>query len=458
MCPTRVFCAKDANKVLNDCRPWTIVDLGNKPCTAYPLSNKIRVYTTELKVGMYVSELDRPWVDTPFLFQGFMVQDIDDINALREHCEYVYVDKERSRKDVTAHLLASSHKSSSKKKTKKRHVSSRFTEKGFRQSLLRSYRVYQDARGWIDIMLEDSRLGEGVDTEQARTLVTQLADQVIQNPDALVWLTHLKKRDEYTATHCINVCILALTFGRTLDLDDESLHKLGMGALLHDIGKMKVPDEILNKPSRLSKEEFETMMSHPLHGHSMLADDHDLDEKSLHVVLHHHERLDGGGYPHGLREEEIPLLTRIASIVDVYDAITSDRCYHDGISPALALENLFKWSKGNFDVPLLEKFIKCLGIYPIGSVVRLNTNEVGVVVATDAGHRVKPIVLLAANAEGKPYLPRRLLNLSSAVWEKSGSPITIVEVLQPGSLGIEIREILQEELNYSESHVFDVDD
>lgn len=400
---------------------------------------------------MYVSELDKPWVDTPFMFQGFLIKSIDEIDQLHEHCEFVYVDKERSKLDVAAHLLAYSSKPA--KKVKKRRVSSRFSAANFRQSLLQSHKVYQAARGWIDIMLEDSRLGKGVDTEKARILVTQLADQVIQNPDALVWLTHLKTRDEYTATHCINVCILALTFGRTLGLADEPLHKLGMGCLLHDIGKIQVPDEILNKPGRLDKQEFEIMMGHPIHGHAMLVDDHDLDAESLHVVLHHHERLDGGGYPQGLAEEDIPILTRIASIVDVYDAITSDRCYHDGVSPALALENLFKWSKGNHDVSLLEKFIKCLGIYPIGSVVRLSTNEVGVVVATDADHRIKPIVLLAMNANGKAYSPRRLVNLSSAVWEQTGTPIIIDEVLQPGSLGIEIREILLEELNYSESQV-----
>lgn len=189
----------------------------------------------------------------------------------------------------------------------------------------------------------------------------------------------------------------------------------------------------------------------------MLIDDHELDNDCLHIVLHHHERLDGKGYPNGMSEEEIPLLTRIASIVDVYDAITSDRCYHDGIAPALAMENLFKWSAGNYDISLLEKFIKCLGIYPIGSVVRLNTNAVGVVVATDADHRIKPIVLLAVDEHGNPYFPRRLVNLSNAMWEDAGKPMSITEVLEPGSLGIALKEILQEELNYSEHQISKLD-
>jgi HD-GYP domain-containing protein (c-di-GMP phosphodiesterase class II) len=413
------------------------------------LIHKIRIYTADLKIGMYVAELDRPWIDTPFMFQGFMVQDIDDINALREHCEYVYVDKELSRPDVHAHLLASSNKIAGKKSVPKRRKASGFSEANFRQNLLQSYRVYRDARGWIDVMLEDSRLGTSVDTKKARVFVSRLADEVIQNPDALVWLTHLKKRDEYTATHCINVCILALTFGQSLGLDEGPLHQLGMGALLHDIGKMKVPDEILNKPARLSKLEFEIIMAHPACGHAMLVDDHNLDGESLDIVLHHHERLDGTGYPAGLDENTISELTRIASIVDVYDAITSDRCYHDGVSPATALENLFKWAPGNFDVSLLEQFIKCLGIYPIGSVVRLNSREVGIVVATDESRRVKPIVLLLMNAAGKYYQQRRIVNLSSAVWEKTGSPLFVEDVLEPGAIGVKIRAILQEELRLS---------
>lgn len=414
---------------------------------------KILVYTSDLQLGMYVAELDRSWLETSFLFQGFVLNNEQDINELRSVCEYVYVDAERSKPGVMSGFRPIRPGSVGQKPPQKAKKAAPFSEMAFRQSLARAHVVYKDARGWIDTMLEDCRLGESVDTEKARELVTELADQVITNPDALIWLTHLRSRDEYTATHCINVCILALTFGRDLGLDDTQLHRLGMGALLHDIGKMQVPDAVLNKPGRLSKEEFAIMMGHPVHGHAMLVDDHNLEQDSLHIVLHHHERLDGKGYPSGMAGEAIPLLTRISSIVDVYDAITSDRCYHDGVAPALALENLFKWSAGNYDVSLLEKFIKCLGIYPIGSVVRLNTNAVGVVVATDADHRIKPIVLLAMDAKGNTYLPRRLINLSSAVWEQSGQALSIVEVLEPGSLGIELKTILEEELSYTEQQI-----
>lgn len=411
------------------------------------MNNKIKLYTDELKIGMYVSELDRAWLDTPFLFQGFLIRHIDELEQLQKHCDFVFVDRELSRPEVSPLLTASSHRRHPAKGVARGQK--QFTEASFRHSLVNSFRIYRDARGWIDTMLEDCRLGNSVDTNKARDLVSRLAEQVIQNADALVWLTHLKKRDEYTATHCINVCILALTFGRSLGLDNEALNLLGLGALLHDIGKLRVPERILNKPGRLTESEFNIMMTHPQEGHALLANDHSLELETLNIILHHHERLDGRGYPFGLPEHRISPLTRITSIVDVYDAVTSDRCYHDAIPPALALEKLFQWAAGNYDVGLLEGFIKCIGIYPIGSVVRLVSNEVGVVVATDQGRRLKPIVMLLRNSEGKPYATRRFVNLSSAIWERNGVPLTIADVLEPRALGIDVKALLEEELRVS---------
>lgn len=417
--------------------------------------NKIKLYTDELKLGMYVSELDRAWVDTPFMFQGFMIEDVETLDQLREHCDFVFVDKELSRPEIVPLLTAVIQGVAKRKRPARRppvKASGKgFSETSFRRALLRSYRIYREARLWVDVLLDDSRLGNSIDTDTARGLVAQLADQVIQNADALVWLTHLKKRDEYTANHCLNVCILALTFGRCLGLDGDLLKRLGLGALLHDIGKLRVPEAILNKPGRLTKEEFLIMMSHPQEGHALLADDHSLAPDTLDVILHHHERLDGRGYPAGLAEEQISLITRVTSIVDVYDAVTSDRCYHDAIPPAEALEKLFQWAPGNYDVSLLEAFIKCIGIYPIGSLVRLASGEMGMVVATDEGRRLKPIVMLLRSPDGEPYPVRRFINLSSAVWEQTGSPMSIDEVLDPREYGIDVPAILKEELRLSAS-------
>lgn len=416
------------------------------------LANKIQVYVQDLKFGMYVFALDRPWIETPFLFQGFLIEDTDQIDMLNKYCEYVYVDKDRSKVLITSNQMPIRKKiNPEKKKPRVRFTPRKFSEHRFRESLVRSNRVYKDARGWIDTMLADARIGNSVDTDQARKLVTQLADEVIKNPDALVWLTHLRTRDEYTATHCVNVAILALTFGRSLGLEEKALHQVGLGALLHDVGKMKIPDGILNKPGRLTKGEFEIIKGHPRHGHKMVEHDENLDSAVLDIVLHHHERLDGGGYPKGLVDYQIDPSVRITSIVDVYDAITSDRCYHDGVTPAKAMENLFAWSEGNFDYNLLQSFIKCLGIYPIGTVVKLSSGESGVVVATDEERRLQPVVLLVLNARGEPYEPRRLVNMSGATW--NGREMKIEQVLMPGALGMDIKSILVNELALPEHQV-----
>ena len=192
--------------------------------------------------------------------------------------------------------------------------------------------------------------------------------------------------------------------------------------------------------------EFDIIKSHPQHAYDMLKHDDSLDPVILDIVLHHHERLDGSGYPNNLSDHEIDKLTRITTIVDVYDAITSDRCYHNAVTPAKALENLFSWAKGNFDTDLLQCFIKCVGIYPIGTVVKLSSGESGIVIATDEVRRLQPIVLLVLNAQGKPYQPRRLINMSSAVWENTGRLLKIDKVLEPGALGINMKSILVNEL------------
>lgn len=423
------------------------------------MATKVKVYTDDLKQGMYVYQLDRPWTETSFMFQGFRIEDQDTIDQLQEACEFVFVDAEQSTVQPEPKMTLKKgpvveevvHKKAPKITIKEtQYKNPKFSEGSFRESLKRSYGIYQDARGWVDDMLEDSRLGNSIDTKKARSLVVQIADEVIKNPDAMTWLTHLKERDTYTATHCINVCILAVTFGRCLGLDQKELTELGLGALLHDLGKMRVPDKILNKPGRLTDDEFKVMKTHPTEGYKLLRNDESLNKQILSIVVFHHERLDGNGYPKGLKEYEIDPLVRITSIVDVYDAITSDRCYHDGVTPAAAMEDLFKWAEGNFDAQLLQCFIKCLGIYPIGSLVQLNTGDVGVVVTSDEGRRLQPIVMLVMNEKGKHYTPRRMVNLSDRMWEQSGNLMKIVKVLEPGYQGINVKDILMDEVLYTQ--------
>ena len=225
----------------------------------------------------------------------------------------------------------------------------------FLVALRRSRISYDKTSSYIDTALEDVRLGRAVDTQHARMLVAELVDNIVRSPNAVMWLTYLKKRDEYTPIHCVNVCILSISFGRCLALSKVDLTELGLGALLHDLGKMKVPLEILNKPSRLTPEEFELMRQHPTDGYNLARQDDDMPLASLDIIKHHHERKNGQGYPDHFLEFNIPLLTQIAALVDVYDAITSDRCYHDGISPYDALNDIYHWTKNDFNLQLVEE-------------------------------------------------------------------------------------------------------
>jgi HD-GYP domain-containing protein (c-di-GMP phosphodiesterase class II) len=223
------------------------------------------------------------------------------------------------------------------------------------------------------------------------------------------------------------------------------LNELGLGALLHDLGKMRVPLEILNKPGRLTQEEFTEIKRHPLYGYEMIRHDRTIPLASLNIIKHHHERKNGQGYPEHLLQDKIPLLTQIAAIVDVYDAITSDRCYHDGVSPYDALNDIYHWTKADFDLQLVEKFIKCLGIYPIGSLVRLSTNEIAVVISASEKTRLRPIVMLIQDRQQKFYKTRRMLNLAHPQWSEGPSAIKIQGIVAPGEYNIDIRRIIEEE-------------
>ncbi len=275
--------------------------------------------------------------------------------------------------------------------------------------------------------------------------MSELADQILTNQHALVWLTFLKSRDEYTANHCVNVCILALSFGRCLGVNKQQLKQLGLGGLLHDLGKMQIPDNILNKPGKLTTEEFETMKQHPELGFRLLKDEKNLPMEVLDIVLHHHERKQAHGYPDKLTKDNIPLLTQIISIIDVYDAITSDRCYHDGISPHDALNSIYKWAEKDFDKELIESLILCLGIYPIGSLVELNNGMVGVVISASQSARLRPMIMLVLDKNKRYFKKRKILNLANPRWRQGARAIEIDQILSPNSYDINIKQIIEEE-------------
>ncbi len=420
---------------------------------------KIKVITPELKMGMYVSELDRPWVESPFLFQGFQISSPEEIEQLQSICKYVYVDTEKSPVDVATHLHPNNKTSSATASKKKRGRWRSLSDALFKHSddkqkvkfnveLAKARKIRDKTRSFIDTALEDSRLGNSIDTKSAKDLVSSLAESILRNPDASVWLTHLKARDEYTAIHSLNVCVLSLTFGRALGLSKTQLNVLGLGALLHDLGKMRVPLEVLNKPGRLTDEEFKIMRSHPELGYELLLNDKSIPPDALDIVISHHERSNGKGYPRGIDGSEIRYFTRIVTIVDVYDAITSDRVYHDGMTPHDALKRMYDWSDENFDLELMQAFIRTIGIYPVGSVVEFVSGHVGIVVKLNETHKLKPLILLLMNSRKEMYPKRKLVNLASTSWDKIGAAPQIKRIADAKEYGVDVKAIINAESNF----------
>lgn len=418
---------------------------------------KIKVFSEDLKLGMYISELDHPWVESPFLFQGFALKDDEEIQQVQSTCKYVYVDTEKTPFDIIIKLQSLSAKTQlpvKKKKPKQKKADftdtvilkkAKFNKGLFTEHLFEARKSRDMTRTYIDNMLSDARMGKIVDTQKAKSLVAELARNLAVSTDATVWLTQLKERDEYTAIHSLNVCVLSLTFGRALKLPENELNELGLGALLHDIGKMRVPLKVLNKPGKLTPDEFEIMKSHPGMGYELIRNDKNLSADVKTIVRNHHERLNGQGYPDKLVEENISYFTKIVSITDVYDAITSDRCYHDGMTPHDALKNLYEWMPNNFDSSLVESFIRTIGIYPVGSIVEFQTGHIGIVVSLNESHRLKPVVMLIMNSDKEYYPKRKLVNLASSIWEKSKGKPEISRILDPKEFNIDVKKIIDEE-------------
>ncbi|MGD8690751.1 MAG: HD-GYP domain-containing protein, partial [Gammaproteobacteria bacterium] len=360
---------------------------------------KRKVDAGDLRIGMYVTELDRPWLETPFLFQGFYISNNDELRQIRDLCKFVYVDTDPPEED---HAPRNRPATGGKNAAPVRDIRDRSGESGtepwdvatpstaqsrreyaaFRKELPRAWQFRNQARDYIDEVLQDIRLGNGANTQHARAVVNDLVTSITTNANASLWLTNLRQRHEYTAIHSINVCILSIAFGRHLGFAREHLELLGLGALLHDVGKMRTPVEILDKPGPLTKEEFEVMKRHPVDGYELVRKAGRVPQEALDVIRYHHERLSGNGYPEGLKGDQLSTAVLVVALVDTYDAITSDRVHQNGIPAHHVLTMMHHLAPNDFGRELMEEFINCIGIYPVGSAVRLSNGALGVVMAT----------------------------------------------------------------------------
>ncbi|WP_455220746.1 HD-GYP domain-containing protein [Kaarinaea lacus] len=404
----------------------------------------LKIPVDNLAIGLYVSRLDRPWIGTPFLFQGFRIESPDQIAELQRHCEFVYVDREKSTiQQARSGFIASSNLKSCIKTSAPKCALP--TDPEFAHHMKYALRIHSNAKNFIEKIMHNAQIGKDVDVKEAKSVVRDLTKNIIANPMALIWLTQLKNRDEYTSIHSLNVCILSLFFGRSLGMNTQQLNELGLGALLHDIGKLRVPLEILNKPDRLTDEEYEVIKRHTLLGFDLLKNTDNISKDSLVVIKNHHERVDGHGYPDGLQSFSIDLYSRIVKIVDVYDAVTSKRVYNQNVTPYHALNCIYSDRNGAFDEKLVQAFMKHMGIYPVGCAIELNTGEVGVVTSINEKRHLTPTLLLVMDNNKRPLEQHKYINLAVECWPDEDKRPRIERVIDPEDVQLDITSLFSTE-------------
>lgn len=359
-----------------------------------------KLAVSELEFGMYVAELDRPWTDTPFPFQGFELQNAEQLEILKKFCKWVMVDSERSAVPDLPPL----------KPTTVRHTTQVPVEREVEQAKV----AHAGTQSAVREVLAAVRANKMLDTKSVEQAVGSMTESVLRNPDALMLFSRLREKGDYTQSHAIDVAVYMTSFGRFLQLPVEQIALLGYLGLMQDIGKLRVPNEIIAKRDRLSALEFAQAKKHVEHSVEILRGTHGLPRQLPELAALHHERHDGSGYPKGLKGKDIGMIGSIAAIVDTFDALTARRPYAEAVSPSTALSMLYKWRGAFFDAGLVEQFIRCIGIFPLGSVVELNSGEVGIVIAQNTEKRLQPRVMVIRDAEGHPLKPQKLLDLSRA--------------------------------------------
>jgi cyclic di-GMP phosphodiesterase len=390
----------------------------------------------QLEFGMYVAELDRPWTDTPFMFQGFHLRTDQQLQTLKKFCKHVFVDMEKTELED---------------RSRPRAPAPRFKIRGstaypetvtVEAEAKRAAPVYTQTVAAVNELLRPLTQGNTVlEAKEVKESVTRLTDSVVRNPDALLLVSKLREKSEAAHARALQVSIYMIVFARFLELAREELELLGLLGLLQDVGKTQLPASIMEKRGPLTPEQAEFAKKHVALSAEILKATPGIPPQLPELALLHHERQDGSGYPRGLKGEHIGLYGSIAAIADTFDALTAVRPYAETLSPSSALSFLYKERGTGYHPELVEQFIQCVGAFPVGSVVELNSAEVGIVIAQNLVRRLKPRVMVVLDGQGNSMRPHKILDLDKDPKVRPDEPYRIRRTMEQSKLQVDPREL-----------------
>jgi HD-GYP domain-containing protein (c-di-GMP phosphodiesterase class II) len=372
-----------------------------------------KVDSSQLRIGMFIHDLDCGWMEHPFVRSRFVITRADEIRKiLGAGIRGVTIDCARGLDVDDAPTVEEADAATEAEVTAIAATPVAPLRVSLAEEFDRAAAIRRQAAGLVRTVMQDARLGKAVELDKVSPLVENITASILRNASALLGLSVIKNKDDYTFLHSVSVCTLLVAFCGSRKLDADTTYQAGIGGLLHDTGKALVPDHILNKPGRLTDAEFDVVRKHPADGYDILRRSPGIGAIPLDITLHHHERRDGSGYPDRQGEGQISEMAQMAAIVDVYDAITADRCYHKGVPAAEALRKMYEWSKFHFDPTLVQEFMRCVGIYPVGTLVLLESGRLGVVVEPHETSLLTPKVNVFYSTKSRTYIKPETVDLA----------------------------------------------
>ncbi|MDX5334838.1 MAG: HD-GYP domain-containing protein [Marinobacter sp.] len=398
-----------------------------------------RIPIAALKVGMYISDLNNDWIPHNTQRKKGMIKREETIEKIRRMgVQYVYIDVEKGLDSQDAETAQEVDRRNEQALQNAGEQRPGIQHKvALTEEIVIAQRIHSQAQGLVGSFMNNVKMGAAIDIAPIHQLADELQNSVLRNANALSCLGRIREKDNYLLEHSVNLSVLMSLFGNYRNLPADVLHQTVVGALLHDLGKILTPDDILHKPGRLTAEEFEVMKLHARHSRDILASTEGIGEIAVITAAQHHEKLDGSGYPEGLKGEEITEYGRMVAITDAYDAITSDRVYHKGMTPSQGLKKLLEWSGDHLDPELVKQFIRCIGLYPVGSLVLLESGRLGVVVETNDQDQRLPVVRVMYHTRFRLPITVETIDLSRA-----GNQDRIIRAVDPEDYKLDVRKFL----------------